>query len=129
MAEYLPKKRRISPFSDEEYNPVLDDEQYSDLALLSSGSSNRQSTPVKRKAKTSRIDNSLGLLTQNFVSLIKAEPDQEIDLNHAVHCLDVQKRRIYDITNVLEGIGLVTKISKNRLKWIGEERREEECKI
>lgn len=31
----------------------------------------------------------------------------------------VQKRRIYDITNVLEGIGLIEKKSKNNIKWKG----------
>jgi len=29
----------------------------------------------------------------------------------------VQKRRIYDITNVLEGIGLIEKKLKNRIQW------------
>ena len=33
--------------------------------------------------------------------------------------LAVQKRRIYDITNVLEGIGLLKKISKNNIQWKG----------
>jgi transcription factor E2F3 len=33
--------------------------------------------------------------------------------------LNIQKRRIYDITNVLEGIGYIEKIGKNRMKWIG----------
>lgn len=33
--------------------------------------------------------------------------------------LDVQKRRIYDITNVLEGIGLICKVSKNNIRWDG----------
>jgi hypothetical protein len=31
--------------------------------------------------------------------------------------LGVQKRRIYDITNVLEGIGLIEKKSKNNIQW------------
>ncbi|KAK8448787.1 hypothetical protein SEVIR_7G101500v4 [Setaria viridis] len=31
----------------------------------------------------------------------------------------VQKRRMYDITNVLEGIGLIEKKSKNRIHWKG----------
>lgn len=29
----------------------------------------------------------------------------------------VQKRRIYDITNVLEGIGLIEKKGKNNIQW------------
>lgn len=33
--------------------------------------------------------------------------------------LNVQKRRIYDITNVLEGIGLIQKECKNNIKWSG----------
>lgn len=36
----------------------------------------------------------------------------------AVRVLKVkQKRRIYDITNVLEGIGLIEKRSKNSIQW------------
>jgi hypothetical protein len=37
----------------------------------------------------------------------------------ASESLSVQKRRIYDITNVLEGIGLVEKKSKNMVHWCG----------
>jgi len=33
--------------------------------------------------------------------------------------LQVQKRRIYDITNVLEGIGLIEKKLKNNIQWKG----------
>ena len=38
-----------------------------------------------------------------------------IDLKQAAKALKVQKRRIYDITNVLEGIGLIKKIAKNTI--------------
>lgn len=41
-----------------------------------------------------------------------------LDLNDAVTTLEVKKRRIYDITNVLEGIGLIKKVSKNSVSWI-----------
>lgn len=40
-----------------------------------------------------------------------------VDLNEAAVKLDVQKRRIYDITNVLEGIGLIEKTIKNKIRW------------
>jgi transcription factor E2F3 len=64
-----------------------------------------------------RYDSSLGLLTKKFVQLIQSSPDGIIDLNAAATELSVQKRRIYDITNVLEGIGLIEKKSKNNIHW------------
>ncbi len=67
-----------------------------------------------------RHENSLGVLTRKFVRLIKTSPELTLDLNDAVKQLDVQKRRIYDITNVLEGIGYIEKLSKNKIKWVGQ---------
>lgn len=64
-----------------------------------------------------RYDNSLGLLTQKFVDLLRRAPEGVLDLNIAAERLGVPKRRIYDITNVLEGIGLLTKKSKNNIQW------------
>ena len=88
-----------------------------------------------------------GLLTKKFINLLKQAPDGIIlDLNNAAETLEVincfhfelssllvhlvvgthsqtfptiqvQKRRIYDITNVLEGIGLIEKTLKNRIRW------------
>lgn len=58
-----------------------------------------------------RYDTSLGLLTRKFIDLLENSPDGVIDLNVASVQLNVQKRRIYDITNVLEGIGILEKVS------------------
>lgn len=66
---------------------------------------------------TSRYDSSLGLLTKKFLTLLKGAQKGILDLNDAVGILGVQKRRIYDITNVLEGIGLIEKKSKNHVHW------------
>nr|KJB83660.1 hypothetical protein B456_013G257100 [Gossypium raimondii] len=66
-----------------------------------------------------RYDSSLGLLTKKFINLIKQAEDGILDLNKAAGTLEVQKRRIYDITNVLEGIGLIEKKLKNRIQWKG----------
>jgi len=60
---------------------------------------------------------SLGLLTQRFLDLLTTKSQKYVDLNHAANSLGVQKRRIYDITNVLEGIGLIEKTSKNTVRW------------
>lgn len=64
-----------------------------------------------------RYDTSLGLLTKKFVDLLQESPDGSVDLNIASTKLNVQKRRIYDITNVLEGIGILEKKSKNNIQW------------
>lgn len=68
---------------------------------------------------TSRYDSSLGLLTKKFCKLVEDADDGVLDLNKAAEALSVQKRRIYDITNVLEGIGLIEKKSKNNIQWKG----------
>ncbi|KAL3208705.1 hypothetical protein MRX96_009580, partial [Rhipicephalus microplus] len=64
-----------------------------------------------------RYDTSLGLLTKKFIQLLKGASDGVVDLNKASEQLGVQKRRIYDITNVLEGVGLIEKKSKNNIRW------------
>ncbi|WVZ02245.1 hypothetical protein V8G54_023051 [Vigna mungo] len=74
-----------------------------------------------------RYDSSLGiiafgrslLIIKKFINLIKQAEDGILDLNKAADTLEVQKRRIYDITNVLEGIGLIEKKLKNRIQWKG----------
>ncbi|XP_072890658.1 transcription factor E2F2 isoform X1 [Hemitrygon akajei] len=75
-------------------------------------------TPKSPGEKT-RYDTSLGLLTKKFVHLLSESPDGVLDLNRAAEVLEVQKRRIYDITNVLEGIQLIRKKSKNNIQWMG----------
>ncbi|XP_061630978.1 transcription factor E2F4 isoform X1 [Phyllopteryx taeniolatus] len=68
----------------------------------------------------SRHEKSLGLLTAKFVTLLQEAKDGVLDLKAAADTLAVrQKRRIYDITNVLEGIGLIEKKSKNSIQWKG----------
>ncbi|KAH9627414.1 hypothetical protein KSS87_012064 [Heliosperma pusillum] len=67
----------------------------------------------------SRYDNSLGFLTKKFIELIKTSEHGILDLNRAADILEVKKRRMYDITNVLEGIGLIEKPVKNRIQWKG----------
>lgn len=62
-------------------------------------------------------ENTLMQLTNRFTTLLRSSRNGVIDLNDAATQLSVQKRRIYDITNVLEGIGLIEKQGKNHVKW------------
>jgi len=63
----------------------------------------------------SRYESSLAFLTKKFMKLLLDSSGGLLDLNDAASVLGVQKRRIYDITNVLEGIGVVAKVSKNKI--------------
>lgn len=92
----------------------------------SKGNRSGPQTPVSNAGSASpltpgscRYDSSLGLLTKKFINLLKQAEDGILDLNKAAGTLEVQKRRIYDITNVLEGIGLIEKKLKNRIHWKG----------
>ncbi|KAK9915554.1 hypothetical protein WJX75_000649 [Coccomyxa subellipsoidea] len=82
-----------------------------------SGTAKSPATTPGQGTGNCRYDSSLGLLTKKFVALVEAAPDGVLDLNKAAESLSVQKRRIYDITNVLEGIGLIEKKSKNNIQW------------
>ncbi|RWS28481.1 transcription factor E2F4-like protein [Leptotrombidium deliense] len=81
---------------------------------------NGNSYEAGNNSAASRHEKSLGLLTTRFVSLLQDAKDGVLDLKVAADTLAVrQKRRIYDITNVLEGIGLIEKKSKNSIQWLG----------
>ncbi|XP_050980734.1 transcription factor E2F5 isoform X3 [Labeo rohita] len=83
--------------------------------------SNSASFPHTTPNGSSRHEKSLGLLTVKFVTLLQEAKDGVLDLKVAADSLAVkQKRRIYDITNVLEGIGLIEKKTKNTIQWKGE---------
>ena len=91
------------------------------ISRMSSPSGGIQVSPGDR----SRYDSSLGILTRRFVQLLTDAASKDgggdkeglLDLNAAASALQVQKRRIYDITNVLEGIGLIEKRNKNQVCW------------
>nr|XP_012294291.1 transcription factor E2F6 isoform X1 [Aotus nancymaae] len=75
--------------------------------------------PEALKVKRPRFDVSLVYLTRKFMDLVRSAPGGILDLNKVATKLGVRKRRVYDITNVLDGIELVEKKSKNHIRWIG----------
>lgn len=101
----------------------ITDHQYSDPTKTAKGKRGplqpkSPKTPKSPPEKT-RYDTSLGLLTKKFCQLLAQSSDGVLDLNQAAEVLKVQKRRLYDITNVLEGVRLIKKKSKNNIQWLG----------
>lgn len=84
-----------------------------------SNSNSSVDTSFGNKKNLGRYETSLGQLTRKFINLLEGSPEGSINLNDASDILKVQKRRIYDITNVLEGVGLLHKTSKNNIQWRG----------
>lgn len=63
-------------------------------------------------------DASLGVLTVRFLELLLMSPDGTIDLREVTKSLQTHRRRIYDITNVLEGFNVIEKQTANKVKWM-----------
>ncbi|XP_061883402.1 transcription factor E2F5-like isoform X2 [Entelurus aequoreus] len=75
--------------------------------------------PMSENDQDQRSLDSLHRIATQFVRLLQAAEGGELDIRQAAGlCTVEQKRHIYDITNVLQDIGLV-KTSKNLIKWIG----------
>ncbi|KAF7654372.1 hypothetical protein LDENG_00070360 [Lucifuga dentata] len=109
-----PAKRRLAlDDSDHQYQSEPARTPKARAAATANGARLKTPRTPKSPPEKTRYDTSLGLLTKKFSS------DGVLDLNLAAETLQVQKRRLYDITNVLEGIHLIKKKSKNNIQWMG----------
>lgn len=69
---------------------------------------------------------SLTVITSAFINYIKSQNGREADLSQIEKALDISKRRLYDVINVLAGIGVVERGSKSKIKWVEETKNDQE---
>jgi transcription factor E2F3 len=109
----LSKKNVKNAFSDLE-----NDEESDSIKSIKESLNDNEQEEENSNSKLGKQENSLSLLTQNFLDYIKKKGRVKISINDLVNDLKVKKRRIYDITNVLQGIGYLDKMGKNNFLWI-----------
>jgi transcription factor E2F7/8 len=66
-----------------------------------------------------RKDKSLMELTRKFINKFEGAPSTTLMLDRVTSELGVERRRIYDIINIMESLGVVNKIKKNVYQWKG----------
>ena len=69
--------------------------------------------------KKSRQTKSLSLLCERFIGLYSSGYENLISLDEVCSTLGVERRRIYDIVNVLEAVEIVVRKGKNKYAWFG----------
>ena len=69
-----------------------------------------------KKHNKNRKNNSLDMIAKKFIQCVIDERKNKINLKSIIEKIKVKKRRIYDVTNVLEGIGLIKKCTKNEIQ-------------
>jgi len=66
----------------------------------------------------SESKSTLSNLTKDLVEYLQQCNGQEVELSQAEVDLNANKRRLYDVINVLSGIGLIERCGKSKIKWI-----------
>ena len=92
--------------------PFLENQQESKKSKNNSSSFVNANKPSKRSA---RYENSLEFLTKRLMYLMHNMGGNVLNINEIATTLNVQKRRVYDVIHVLEGINIVKRTSKNQV--------------
>jgi hypothetical protein len=64
---------------------------------------------------------SLVSLARDFIALLRSDGNLELELSIAEQRLNASRRRLYDVANVLEGAGLISRTDRSTVKWLGRE--------
>ena len=84
-------------------------------------SSDELPTPNKPAGFFGRKSKSLGLLCNRFLERFDTPEmaGEQVCLDRVAEDLSVERRRIYDIINVLESVEMVSRLAKNKYRWNG----------
>ncbi len=106
-----------------EFQKVISDESLKELNLIKPAffSINRFDSN-KEKSNKSKKESSLKNICNLILHSFHNKEQNEIHLNDFARKIKVERRRIYDIINILEGLDIVVKKEKNLYIWQGFEK-------
>ncbi|XP_023808270.1 transcription factor E2F7 [Oryzias latipes] len=117
------KKVLFRPLENDKENPGSPDGSVEDPELEDLCQFAAMNEKEDEDKKPSRKQKSLGLLCQKFLARYPDYPPSQpliwISLDEVATSLGVERRRIYDIVNVLESLSIVGRIAKNSYHWYG----------
>ncbi|XP_047500523.1 uncharacterized protein LOC125046691 isoform X2 [Penaeus chinensis] len=78
-----------------------------------------------RASEGSRKDKSLGLLSEKFLEHFPMEVSfletpRRLVIDEVASMLGTERRRVYDIINVLESLNMAARVQKNMYQWMGQ---------
>ncbi|MPC26329.1 Transcription factor E2F7 [Portunus trituberculatus] len=79
---------------------------------------------IARPSEGSRKDKSLGLLSEKFLEHFPLEVSfletpRRMVIDEVAITLGTERRRVYDIINVLESLNMAARVQKNMYQWVG----------
>ncbi|EAR84230.2 transcription factor e2f/dimerization partner (macronuclear) [Tetrahymena thermophila SB210] len=124
------KKRNIFQFVHRNQVSMIQDKQNGYMSkkknqigsnkLAQNGQQGQGTQILKREILNySRREKSLEELSKKFLSLFLDKEESMLSLDKITNQLGVERRRIYDIINILESLKLVSRKGKNNYKWNG----------
>ena len=102
--------------------PTTTTTTYSHVKAPPPPSSQKELSDASAPERYNRKNKSLGVLAETFLKHFTSSGDgQEIIIDQLAAELAVERRRIYDVVNILEALQVVVKMGKNTYHWMGRE--------